>query len=196
MPLARQETGPANFGGSPGDLIDIYDLEELLDQLSLGSTAGDFDAIGDGSGNPVLDFFRNASGALVVIGGFGAVLLGAFALYFLLGFATTRFQSPKTRIRKSYKRMLRYARWAGYNPTEARTPMEFGLALSADLYSRGRPRRQRRTARLERDFAGVRPGDSPPGGNRDPLRESGLQRSRCRPHRQTLRRSCMEEASA
>lgn len=134
VPLVRQEGGSGVGGGSPGDLIDIFDLEALLDDLALGSIAGDFDPTGDINDNPIIRFIKSASGALIVVGGVVAILIGGFLLYFLIGLATTRFQSPKTRIRGTYMRMLKYARWAGYNPSEARTPIELAWGLSEALY--------------------------------------------------------------
>ncbi len=134
VPLIRQEGGSGFGGANPGDLIDIYDLEALLDDLALGSTAGDFDPIGDFNENPILQFIRSASGVFIVVGGIVGTVIGGFVLYFLIGFATTRFQSPKTRIHGTYRRMLKYSRWAGYNPGEARTPLELAQSLSEGLY--------------------------------------------------------------
>ncbi len=132
-PVARFESGTAL--ATDLEIVDDYNLDELADLFGIDldsfNDSGDFDATAIGG------FFSRISSILVVLGGIVAVVAGSFLIFILFNLLQAQFESPGDGIRRAYRSMLRWARWAGYNLDESRTPMEFADRLSADLYPAG-----------------------------------------------------------
>ena len=133
--LLRAESGGSL--SSTLELVDDYDLDELADLFGVDLDA--FDDIGADTPNSFTGLLARISGAFIVLGGILAVLIGAFLIFFLANYFRAQFESPAAGMRRAYRAMLRYSRWAGYNFDESRTPMEFAAELSADLYAAGTP---------------------------------------------------------
>ena len=117
------------------EVVDDYNLDELADlfgiDLDTFTDSSDFDP------NPVLNIFSRLSAVLVILGGIVAVVAGSFLVFFLFNLLQAQFESPGDGVRRAYRSMLRWSRWAGYNLDESRTPIEFADRLSADLYPAG-----------------------------------------------------------
>ncbi len=132
-PVPRFESGTTL--ASNLEVVDDYNLDELADffgiDLDSFADSGDFDATAIGG------FSSRISSILVVLGGIVAVVAGSFLIFFLFNLLQAQFESPGDGIRRAYRSMLRWARWAGYNLDESRTSMEFADRLSADLYPAG-----------------------------------------------------------
>ena len=131
--LARFEFGTALSGEL--EIVDDYDLDELADLFGVDLEA--FDDPGLPNSNPVINLLSRLSGVFIVLGGILAVVVGSFLVFFLVNALRAQFESPRNGVQRAYRAMLRYARWAGYNLDESRTPMELADRLSADLYPAG-----------------------------------------------------------
>lgn len=132
-PVARFESGTAL--ATDLEIVGDYDLDELADLFGIDLAA--FNDPTDPGSNPALNLFSRLSGVFVVLGGVLAVVAGSFLIFSLINLLQAQFESPGRGVRRAYRAMLRYARWAGYNLHESRTPMEFADQLSADLYPAG-----------------------------------------------------------
>ena len=133
-PVSRPESGSSASGTL--ELVDEYDLDELADLFGVDLDAFEDDSAG---ANPLAGVFSRLSGAFIVLGGILAVIFGALLIFILVNYLRAQLESPAAGVRRAYRAMLRYSRWAGYNLDESRTPMEFATRLSAELYPAGSP---------------------------------------------------------
>ena len=140
-PVARGEgdgegaEGPGQLGTGAVDFT-LEEIQEILGGL-VEDQFQDFSPLQPEQPNPIGEFFARISGALMAI----AALIGVIVLLALGGIAygllRDRLRNPTDAVRHSYRRMVRYAKLAGYNAGHAQTPWEFGRDLSAELFSAG-----------------------------------------------------------
>ncbi len=144
-PVVRGQGDAEGDGGQLGTTSVDFTLEEIEEILGglVGDQFQDFDPLQPEQPNPVGEFFANISGALMAI----AAILGAILLFplglIVYGLVRDRLRNPTDAVRHSYRRMVRYAKLAGYNADQGQTPWEFGRRLSTELFSAGELNDQR-----------------------------------------------------
>ncbi len=135
VPVVRGGAGGLTGLNDASRLAELTDVTSFLDDLDEFDDDIDFSPVlpDEGLGPPgILD---NLSGAVVVIGAVLGVIAAVFFAIMAVAFARDRLQEPRESVQRTYQRMVRYARRAGYNTDQSLTPWELARQLSGELFS-------------------------------------------------------------
>jgi len=136
LPVVRSTPGVGGGGAGaagPG-ASDYFSMEEFLDDLDDEIGLGSFVPLQPEAENALLTLLGNLSGPVLVLGALVGLAGFAFATFAVVSMVRDRLLDPKTSVQRTYRRMLRYSKRAGYNPRVAQTPREVGRWLTGELF--------------------------------------------------------------
>lgn len=133
IPVQRSTaTGSNQESQNPNGSLLGQGFDDLVEELELmggNPESGEFSPLSADEPSAVGQFFGNIVGLLIALG----VILGVVALI-LLSTARNHLETPGTSVQRTYARMMRSARRAGYNAATAETPQQTSQRLSSWLF--------------------------------------------------------------